>query len=159
MSEDGHEKEMKEKLSEMLDAIKKDNRKAITSKYVLPDIVYDGEYFRSEEGDSLGTTADEVIEHLSELKYVAELSVYELNENTLLITKDTTAASMKKWFAEHYMCATVYLKNPIAQICILNIKDAKNVDELVMDVFWSVNSSTADDYGVTVDDLCKMFGM
>lgn len=148
---------IKDELSEKLNIIKNDNRKVIAAKG-LPDIIYDGECFRTEDGKLLGETAEKVGNNLPALK-VAELSVDELDMRTLLITKNSTVESVREWFAEHYLCGTIYLKNPMAQIVVKGIKEAKDIDELTMDVYWSVNSRRENLVNVTLDSLCKELGL
>lgn len=153
---------------DLLCEIQKDNRKVIKNNDLNASacIIYDGENFKLEDilEDTviLGSTPENVITALKNEKTwqnIDTLSINELNYNEILIDNKTTSESIKTWFAKKFICGTIYMKNPMAQVLVMNTRDAKNVDELLLDVYWNINSSRKDMKNVKVDDLCNELGL
>ena len=153
---------------DLLCEIQKDNRKIIKNNDLKESacIIYDGENFKLEDilEDTviLGSTPENVITALKNEKTwqnIDTLSINELNYNEILIDNKTTSESIKTWLAKSYVCGIIYIRNPMAQVLVMNVRDAKNVDELLLDVYWNMNSSRKDMKNVKVDDLCNELGL
>lgn len=160
---------------DLLCEIQKDNRKIIKNNDLKASacIIYDSENFKLEDilEDTviLGSTPENVITALKNEKTwqnIDTLNINELNYNEILIDNKTTSESIKTWLAKKfinpfysYVCGTIYIRNPMAQVLVMNTRDAKNVDELLFDVYWNINSSRKDMKNVKVDDLCNELGL
>lgn len=149
---------------DMLCQIQDDNTKVIKSDK-LEDcecILYDGSNFKYEDGAFLGNTPESVVNLFRyELTWSkdAEFRIEDLKDGTLLIKEHATVESVKAWFKENYVRATVYTANPPALVVILNSKSTDNVDNLKLDVYWCEDSPHANMKNVTIDDLCKEIGL
>lgn len=142
-------------LYDKLCAIYDDNSRCIRIPG-MPDIIFDGENFRTSTGAFIGKAPENCVDIASYFpQYIVCKSpapeITDIGERTLLIMTDTTREDVIGFFAKRAACGTLYLKNPDATVLLL--KDGG------MDVYFDKGCDHKDLRSATLSDLCKELGL
>lgn len=146
-------------LYDKLCQIQDDNSLMVCSPDTDSDIIYDKDQFKYSAGGAfIGMTPEDVVRVLSQSNCfeTSVFTVKPITDRSLLITCRMTRDSVKAFFDQYRTWGTVYLKNPDAQVCILN---GFEHSDLVIDVHFHEMSTHKTMMNISVDDLCDELGL
>lgn len=126
-------------------------------RIVYDNIVYTGSRFCLATGAFIGVTPKDTEKAMRQEAWTEmEYELVDRSDRVLLITDDTSREDIEKWFADHRLYGSVYLKNPDADILIIK----SDPDDILLDVYFDVRCVFDNNRKrISVKEFCEIIGL